>query len=122
MSEPRGWTDEEIEQVFLGSGDPTVRDLFLFVKQHSFDGQFQSGAAKAQATFNFYVRVRLVNGRVGPRVALEYRTGESEGPALPELGAEIHRAGERARPYGGAPERAFRWVRLSLGAGTGSPA
>lgn len=78
MLEPRDLTDEEIEQVFLGSDDPTVRDLFLFVKQHTFDGQFQSGAAKAQATFNFYMRVRLVSGTVGPRVALEYRAGESK--------------------------------------------
>ena len=78
MSEPRDRTDEESERVFLESDDPTVRDLFLFVKQHSFDGQFQSGAVKALATFNFYVRVRLVNGTVGPRVALEYRGGESK--------------------------------------------
>ena len=78
MLKPRDWTDELIEQVFLESGDPTVRELFLFVKQNSFDGQFQSSAAKALATFNFYVRVRLANGRVGPRVALEYRAGESK--------------------------------------------
>ena len=78
MSESRDLTDEEIERVFLESDDPTVRDLFSLVKQHSFEGQFQSGAAKAQATFNFYMRVRLANGTVGPRVALEYRAGESK--------------------------------------------
>ena len=78
MPERRSWTDEEIEEFFLGSDDPTVRDLFLFVKQHSFGGQFQSSDPKVLATLNFYVRVRLLSGTAGPRVALEHRGGESK--------------------------------------------
>lgn len=78
MSDRRDRNDAEIERIFLESGDPTLRDLFLFVKRHSHDGQFQSDSAKVQPTFNFYMRVRLRSGAAGPRVALEYRHGESK--------------------------------------------
>ena len=71
----RNWTDEEIEGVFLGTDDLTVRNLFLFVKESSYGGQVQSSEPKATATFNFYVRVRRPNGKPGPNVELQYRDG-----------------------------------------------
>ena len=76
MSESRDLTDAETEQVFIESGDPTVRNLFLFVKQHSYEGQVQSEEPKAMPKLNFYVRVRLQNGGVGPRAALWHTLGE----------------------------------------------
>ena len=42
QSRARSWTDQEIEDVFMGSDDPMVRDLFLFAKQEGYKGQFQS--------------------------------------------------------------------------------
>jgi len=72
----RGRMDEEFERAFLESGDPAERDLYLFVKRHSYEGQVQSEEPKATPKLNFYVRVRLQNGGVGPRAALWHTLGE----------------------------------------------
>jgi hypothetical protein len=61
----RTWTDQEIEDVFLASDDPTVRDLFLFAKAEGFQGRFQSGGPKVSPAFGFYLRVRRPNGTEG---------------------------------------------------------
>ena len=66
------WTDDEIEEVFLGSDDPTVRDLFLFAKTESNGGQFQSNTPKKSAAFNFYVRVRHQSGSEKSNAAFQY--------------------------------------------------
>ena len=67
QSRQRDWTDQEIAGVFLAVDDPTVRDLFLFAQQESYDGQIQSDRPKASAAFGFYMCVRLANGDVGGR-------------------------------------------------------
>jgi len=61
----RPWTDQEIEDVFMASDDPTVRDLFLFAKAEGFQGRFQSGGPKVSPAFGFYLRVRRPNGTDG---------------------------------------------------------
>lgn len=76
MRQLRDRMDEEFEQAFVESGDPTERDLFLFVKRHSYGGQVQSEEPKAVPKLNFYVRVRLQNGGVGPRAALWHTLGQ----------------------------------------------
>lgn len=61
----RMWTDQEIEDVFMGSDDPTVRDLFLFAKAEGFGGRFQSDGPKVSPAFGFYLRVRRPSGTEG---------------------------------------------------------
>ena len=61
----RMWSDREIEDVFVGSDDPTVRDLFLFAKQEGFNGRFQSDGPKISPAFGFYLRVRRPDGSEG---------------------------------------------------------
>ena len=61
----RIWTDQEIEDVFMASDEPTVRDLFLFAKAEGFQGRFQSGGPKVSPAFGFYLRVRRPNGTEG---------------------------------------------------------
>jgi len=70
-SKGKSWTNREIEEVFLGSNDPIVRDLFLFVRQESYNGQFQSSGDKVSAAFNFYVRVRRLDGSVTTNAAFQ---------------------------------------------------
>jgi hypothetical protein len=69
----RTLTGEELGEVFLSSDDPTVRALFLFVKEQSYGGQVQSHEPVTEAKFNFYVRARRLNGTAGPNVAFEHR-------------------------------------------------
>lgn len=76
MSEFRNRRDKEFEDQYLHSGDPAERDLYLFVKRHSYAGQVQSDEPKATAKLNFYVWVRVQNGSVGSRVALWHTLGE----------------------------------------------
>jgi hypothetical protein len=61
----RSWTNKEIEDVFMASDDPTVRDLFLFAKAEGFKGRFQSDGPKVSPAFGFYLRVRRPNGTEG---------------------------------------------------------
>jgi hypothetical protein len=61
----RMWSDQEIEDVFMASDDPTVRDLFLFAKQEGFGGRFQSDGPKVSPAFGFYLRVRRPDGSEG---------------------------------------------------------
>jgi len=68
----RAWTDQEIEDVFLASDDPTVRDLFLFAKQEGYAGRIQSDAAKVSPTFGLYLHVRKPKGREGPMMFFNY--------------------------------------------------
>ena len=56
----------------------TVRNLFQSVKQNSYGGQINSGESTVGPTLNFYIRLRLLNGRPGPRVALQYRAGNRD--------------------------------------------
>jgi len=48
-----------------------VRDLFLFVKQESYRGQFQSTGSEVPAAFSFYARVRGHCGSVSPNAAFQ---------------------------------------------------
>jgi hypothetical protein len=64
-SKGRMWTDQEIEDVFIGSDDPTVRDLFVFAKAEGFKGRFQSDGPKVSPAFGFYLRVRRPSGAEG---------------------------------------------------------
>ena len=61
----RKWSDQEIEDVFMASDDPTIRDLFLFAKEEGFNGKFQSDGPKVSPAFGFYLRVRRPNGVEG---------------------------------------------------------
>jgi hypothetical protein len=70
------WTDQEIEELFLGSDNPTVRDLFLWTKTESNGGQFQSTSPKVSAAFNFYVRVRHQSGPEKSNAAFQYVDGQ----------------------------------------------
>lgn len=64
-SKGRMWSNQEIEDVFMASDDPTVRDLFLFAKAEGFKGRFQSDGPKVSPAFGFYLRVRRPNGTDG---------------------------------------------------------
>ena len=61
----RMWSNAEIEDVFVSSDDPVVRDLFLFAKEEGFEGRFQSGGPKISPAFGFYLRVRRPDGSAG---------------------------------------------------------
>ena len=75
QSRARNWTDQETEDVFLASDDPTVRDLFLFAKQESFGGQIQANTPRVSAAFGFYMHVRKPNGKDGPLMFFNYVDG-----------------------------------------------
>jgi len=45
------------------------------VKQNSYGGQIHSGESTVAPTLNFYIRLRPLNGRPGPKVALQHRAG-----------------------------------------------
>ncbi len=51
----RDWSDVEIEEAFLTGDDPTLRDLFLFAKEHSTGGRLKSSGPRKAAGFGFYV-------------------------------------------------------------------
>ena len=74
-SRARNWTDQETEDVFLASDDPTVRDLFLFAKQESYGGKFQADAPRVSAAFGFYIYVRKPDGKEGPLMFFNYVDG-----------------------------------------------
>jgi hypothetical protein len=71
----RIWSDEEIEDVFVGSDDPVVRDLFLFAKNESYEGRFQSRGRKVSPAFNFYMRVQRPDGSPGAGVVFQQVDG-----------------------------------------------
>lgn len=75
QSRKRSWTDQEIEEVFMASDDPTVRDLFLFAKQEGYQGQFQSSGTKVSPAFGFYLAVLRPDGSVGGSQVLNYIDG-----------------------------------------------
>ena len=61
----RKWSDREIEDIFMASDDPTIRDLFLFAREEGFKGRFQSDGPKVSPAFGYYLRVRRPNGVEG---------------------------------------------------------
>lgn len=71
----RSWTDEEIEEVFMASDDPVVRDLFLFAKQEGYKGQFQSAGRKVSPAFGFYLAVRRPDGTLYGSQVLNFVDG-----------------------------------------------
>jgi len=75
QSRARSWTNEEIEDVFMGSDDPMVRDLFLFAKNEGYKGQFQSSGTKVSPTFGFYLAVRRPDGTVAGSQCLNFGDG-----------------------------------------------
>ena len=75
QSRARSWTNEEIEDVFMGSDDPMVRDLFLFAKNEGYKGQFQSSGTKVSPTFGFYLAVRRPDGTVAGCQCLNFGDG-----------------------------------------------
>jgi hypothetical protein len=77
QSRGRDWTDREIEDIFLAGDEPVVRDLFLFAKQESYNGQFQSKGRKVSAAFNFYARVRRADGSESPNAVFQVVDGAS---------------------------------------------
>lgn len=62
----RSWSEEEIEETFMASDDPVFRELFIFAKQHSFNGRVASPGSKVSAAFGFYILGTRREGKQSP--------------------------------------------------------
>ena len=68
----RIWADEQLEQLFLSSSQPVVRDLFLLAKEVNFNGLIQWRGRKANASFNFFVPTRRGDGSLSANILARY--------------------------------------------------
>jgi len=75
QSRARNWTNQEIEDIFMASDDPVVRDLFLFAKAEGYQGQFQSSGTKVSPAFGFYLAVPRPDGTIRGSQAVNYVDG-----------------------------------------------
>ncbi len=52
----RSWDSQELEDAFMTTDDPVVRELFVFAKQYSYHGQVMAKGRKVKASFGFYMQ------------------------------------------------------------------
>ena len=52
----RFWSNQELEEAFMASDDPIIRELYVFAKQHSYRGQVMAKGRKVNASFGFYMQ------------------------------------------------------------------
>ena len=72
LTGPRVWADEALEQLFLSSPQPYVRDLFLLAKEVNFNGQIQWRGRKSNASFNIFVPTRHSDGSLSANILTRY--------------------------------------------------
>ncbi len=58
----RVWSEQEIEEAVRQDGDPTLRALLEFARQHSAGGQVVAPGRKVSPTFGFYVETEKDDG------------------------------------------------------------
>ena len=89
---PRVWPDGLLEELFMTSEQPVVRDLFLLAKEVNFHGQIQWRGRKSNASFTSSCRPATRTGRSAPASS---RATISTRPScgLPQLAARAHPAG-----------------------------